>query len=136
MTLSAIIDFRGIELQQFLTIKNIWFWITILEFLFILFLIYNIKSKNSVSKLSEFESKHLKKAKNNSIDMDNLINSIHKSRDLYKLLSKKCHPDRFVNDPKQKIAEEIFQEISKNERNFQKLNSLKSRAVNELNINF
>ena len=68
--------------------------------------------------------------------MNNLMDSIHNSRNLYKELSKKCHPDRFINDPKQKIAEEIFQEISENERNFEKLSLLKLRAINELNINF
>ena len=40
--------------------------------------------------------------------MNNLMDSMHKSRNLYKELSKKCHPDRFINNPKQKIAEEIF----------------------------
>ena len=41
-----------------------------------------------------------------------------------------------VNMPNQKIAEEIFQEITENERNFEKLSLLKLRAINELNINF
>ena len=68
--------------------------------------------------------------------MNNLMDSIHNSRNLYKELSKKCHPDRFINDPKQKIAEEIFQEISENERNFEKLSLLKQRAINELNLTF
>jgi hypothetical protein len=54
------------------------------------------------------ETKHLKNSKNNKIDMNNLMDSMHKSRNLYKELSKKCHPVRFINNPKQKIAEEIF----------------------------
>ena len=47
--------------------------------------------------------------------MNNLMDSIHNSRNLYKELSKKCHPDRFINDPKQKIAEEIFQDYINND---------------------
>ena len=126
----------------FIPVKNIsilnsfWFWIALIELLLIIFLIYKLKTKKKISELSDLETNHIKKSKNNSIDMDNLMNSIHKSRDLYKLLSKKCHPDRFINNPMQKIAEEIFQEISENERNFEKLSLLKSRAETELNITF
>jgi hypothetical protein len=41
-----------------------------------------------------------------------------------------------VNDERQVIAEEIFKEISENERNYEKLSILKLRAENELKINF
>ena len=68
--------------------------------------------------------------------MDNLMSSIHKAKPLYKELTKNCHPDKFVNDARQKIAEEIFQEISNSERDFEKLTMLKIRAVKELNITF
>lgn len=43
-----------------------------------------------------------------------------------------CHPDKFVNTSKEKIAEEIFQEISKNKRNYEELVMLKDSAINEL----
>ena len=59
------------------------------------------------------------------IDMNNLMNSIHRSRELYKELSSKYHPDRFVNTPEYEIAEEIFQRISKNERNYKELTLIK-----------
>ena len=68
--------------------------------------IYKLKSKKKVRELSDLETKNIISSKKNNIDMDNLMNSIHNSRTLYKELSKKCHPDRFINDPKQKIAEE------------------------------
>lgn len=68
--------------------------------------------------------------------MENLMDSINGARTLYKELSRKCHPDRFVNTPKEKIAQEIFQEITKNQRNFEKLKLLKEKAINSLNINF
>ena len=125
-----------IPVQKISTFNSIWFWITIVELLLILILVYKIKSKKNIPELSDLESKIIMNSKKNNIDMDNLMNSIHNSRDLYKELSRKCHPDRFINDPKQKNAEEIFQEITKNERNFEKLNKLKLRAENELNINF
>lgn len=68
--------------------------------------------------------------------MGNLMNSINNSSELYKELSRKCHPDRFVNSPDQKLAEEIFQEIARHKRNHEKLIALKERAIAELNIKF
>ena len=125
-----------IPVEKISTFNSIWFWTAIVELVLILILVYKLKSKKNIPELSDLDSKIIMDSKKNNIDMDNLINSIHNSRGLYKELSKKCHPDRFINDPKQKNAEEIFQEITKNERNFEKLNSLKLRAENELNINF
>lgn len=108
--------------------------IAILEFIIILYLIF--KKNKKVSDLSDAEKIAFKVSKENEIDMDDLLNSIHKSKDLYNELIKKCHPDTFINDPRQKIAEEISQEITKNKKNFKNLNSLKDRAIKELNINF
>jgi hypothetical protein len=127
---------KSLPVEQLPTLDSIWFWIAIIELLLIFLLLYKLKSKKNKSQLSDFEKKNIKNSRNNEIDMDNLMNSIHNSRTLYKELSKKCHPDRFVNHSKQKISEEIFQEISKNERNFDQLNLLKSRAITELNITF
>lgn len=115
---------------------SLWFWLSIIELLFIIYLLYKLKSKSKILELTDLETNKIINSKNNKIDMNNLMNSIHNSRILYKELSKKCHPDRFINDPKQNKAEEIFQEITKNERNYEKLSSLKLRAENELNINF
>jgi hypothetical protein len=116
--------------------NSIWFWIALIEFLLIIFLVYKLKTKKNIPKLSDMEARSIKGSRKNDINMDNLMNNIHNSRLLYKELSRKCHPERFVNDPKQKIAEEIFQEISKNERNHKELSLLKLRAINELNLTF
>jgi hypothetical protein len=116
--------------------NSVFMWIAILELVLIIFLIFKLKSKKNKLALSELERDTVKSAKSTKIDMDSLMNSINSSRSLYKELSRKCHPDKFMNDPKQKIAEEIFQEISRYERNFDKLNLIKTRAINELNITF
>lgn len=123
-----------IPVEKITLCNSVWFWIAIIEIVLILFLIYKLKRK--VSTLSDLDIKNIKNSKKSNIDMDKLMKSIHNSRTLYKELSKVCHPDRFINDSKQKAAEEIFQEITKNERDFEKLNELKLRAINELNINF
>ena len=116
--------------------NSVFFWISILEFIVIIFLVVRFKSKRNKLDFSDLERDTVTSAKSKKIDMNNLMNSINSSRDLYKELSRKCHPDRFINDPKQKIAEEIFQEISRYERNFDKLNLIKTRAINELNVTF
>lgn len=136
MSILLIVNKKNVLVEQISIFHSLWFWIALTELLLIVFLIYKLKSKDNVFELTDLETKHLKNSKNNKIDMDNLMDSIHNSRNLYKELSKKCHPDKFINNPKQKIAEEIFQKISENERNFEKLSALKLRAVNELNITF
>lgn len=117
-------------------ISSTWFWLSIVEFTVIIFLLIRLRKKKTELAFSDLPKDKMKNAKSSAIDMDNLMNSINGSRDLYKELSKACHPDKFVNTEKQKIAEDIFQDISKDKRNFEKLLALKERAKNELNINF
>lgn len=114
----------------------IYFWIAIIELLIILFLLKKLRKNYSSRGLNNLNKESFRKLQKEEIDMDNLMKSINNSRDLYKELSKKCHPDKFINTDKQEIAEKIFQEIARNKRNFAKLNILKLRAVDELNINF
>ena len=77
-------------------------------------------------------NKDILKAKSGDVDMGNLFDSINGSRDLYKKLSRKCHPDRFVGSDKQSIAEKLMQEVTKNKRNFNKLTELEKQIQNEL----
>lgn len=114
---------------------SIWFWIALAELIIIAFLIFTIKKKKKDLKFADLSKDKIRNAKKSDIDMDNLMNSINSSKDLYKELSRTCHPDRFINSDKQKIAEEIFQEISKHKRDFKNLTELKQRAITELNIN-
>lgn len=114
---------------------SIWFWIAIIEFILLVWLLLKLqKQKRQKLDLSNVKKSDLNKSKD--IDMDNLMYSIHHSRELYKELSKNCHPDRFVNTLLQPIAEEIFQRISSNKRNYKQLLDLKEEAINKLNINF
>ena len=110
------------------------FWIAIVEFIIIFLLILFIKKKSSDLTFSDLSSKDVKNLKSTTVDMDNLMNSINSSKDLFKKLSKVCHPDKFATTNKQTLAEEIYKEITKNKRNYKKLNELKNRAVNELHI--
>lgn len=112
---------------------NYWFWISIAEFVLILImLLLKIKKSNP----STLEDKILDEAKDTEIDFGNLFDSINKSEDLYNVLKKKCHPDRFLEPEQNKIADALFQEITKNKRNYKKLLELKLVAEKQLNITF
>ena len=114
----------------------IWFCIALIELLIIFYLIFKSRKKKSELAFGDLSKKKIRNSKKSEIDMSNVMNSINGSKTLYKELSKSCHPDRFVNSDKQLIAEEIFQEISKNKRDFNKLTGLKEKATKELNIKF
>jgi len=112
---------------------NWWLWIAIVQFIIIAFLIIKLSSKRSQS----LKQKLKKESLDNSIDFDNIINSSFNSTEVYNELKVKCHPDRFPNDDKEnEIAENLFQEITKNKNNIKRLLELKEKAKQELNINF
>jgi hypothetical protein len=108
---------------------------SIIELVIILVLIIKLKSKDiKVDKFDEF--RELKNAKNSDIDMNNLMNSINYSRNLYKELSRKCHPDRFESENDKNVAQQIFQEITRHKHNHKILLELKEKAIEKLNISF
>ena len=113
------------------------FWkaVSIIEFIIITLLLFLILRKTKLQHEKKDRLKdELYNAKKSEINMNDLMNSINQSKDLYKLLSTKCHPDRFVNTELENIANSIFQEITKNRRNYNKLNDLKTEAENKLKI--
>lgn|SRR5690554_928203 len=111
---------------------NWWFWIAMVQFIIIVFVIIKLSSKRNQS----LKQKLKKESLDNSIDFDNIINSSFNSNEVYNELKVKCHPDRFPNDDvKNTIAENLFQEITKNKNNIKRLLELKEKAKQELNIN-
>jgi flagellar biosynthesis/type III secretory pathway M-ring protein FliF/YscJ len=115
---------------------NWWMIIAVVELLLILFLLLRLKKVHRENSLQNDGFDELRKAKSQDIDMTNLMNSINSSRDLYKELSKKCHPDRFQDETLKNKAENLFQDISKNKRNYGRLLELKEKAMKELDVKF
>jgi hypothetical protein len=136
MTTLLQVSKKIVPVEKISTLNSIWFWIAIIELLIIVLLFYKLKTKKPKSKLSDLEIQGIKKSKESEINMDNLMNNIHSSKPLYRELSRKCHPERFVNDDRQDLAQEIFKEITKHEKNFEQLERLKKRAISELNLTF
>ncbi|MFT5213132.1 MAG: hypothetical protein ACI9WV_000848 [Patiriisocius sp.] len=118
----------------FIESNPLWFWIALIEFIIILFFLFKKNKKKSSLDFADLSREKVKSAKMASIDMGNLMDSINNSRDLYKELSRSCHPDKYINSDKQKVAEDIFQNITKFKRDFRKLSELKKRAITELKI--
>ncbi len=102
---------------------SIWFWVALVEFAIIVFLFLKL-NKNLNTKEPKINI------------MDDVMNDINKSKDLYKKLIRSCHPDRFQNKELKMKADEISKEISKNKRNWKKLKELEERAITELKIIF
>ena len=112
---------------------NLWMWLAIVELGIIAYLILKEKLKSKVTAKQQFKSESLKQ----DIDFNNIINSSFNSIKLYDELKVKCHPDRFPTDKEKNIiAENLFQEISKNKTNVKRLLELKEEAIQKLNINF
>lgn len=69
------------------------------------------------------------------IDFGNIVSSSLLAKGLYDELKKVCHPDRFRNEKDIIKATELFQLVSQNKGDFNKLKSLKEKIYNELPIN-
>lgn len=122
--------------QQNVDGYNWWILIAAIEFILLVVLLIKLKKTQEDGHLQNDGYGELLKAKGQDIDMTNLMNSINSSRDVYKELSRKCHPDRFQDETIKMKAENIFQEISKYKRNHAKLLELKKRAQEELDVKF
>ena len=114
------------------SIHNLWMWLAIAEFIIILIVLARLqnKTKKQTARI-KLKADSLKE----DIDFDNIITSSFNSNQLYDALKVKCHPDRFPTDmEKNKIANRLFQEISKNKTNYKKLLELKAEAIQKLNV--
>jgi hypothetical protein len=112
---------------------NWWLWIAIIEFVSIMFLVI----KQKIKPVDKIKQKFKKESLDQEIDFNNIINSSFNSKELYDELKVKCHPDLFSTDKeKNLIAENLFQEITKNQNNAKRLIELKEEAKQKLDINF
>lgn len=72
---------------------------------------------------------------NEEIDFSNVVSSSLLAKNLYDELKKICHPDRFLNEQDINKANELFQLVTQNKGDYNKLLSLKERIYRELPIN-
>ena len=109
-------------------IKYLILIVVIIILVIIIFLLFLRKRKKELFR---------KDSKEQKIDFDNIINSSFHAQSLYDELIIRCHPDRFPTDfEKNKIALELFQEITENKTDYKKLIELRELAEVKLNIKF
>lgn len=72
---------------------------------------------------------------NEEIDFGNVVSSSLLAKNLYDELKKICHPDRFLNEQDINKANKLFQLVTQNKGDYNKLLSLKEQIYKELPIN-
>lgn len=112
---------------------SFWMWLSIVELVIIIALIYALKAKSSKAMAKK---KFREESLSEDLDLGNVINSSFHATPLYDELKKVCHPDRFLNESDREKANEIFQLVNQHRRDFNRLTSLKEQASRELGIKF
>jgi hypothetical protein len=112
------------------------FWVLIISLALVLLTVlglylFHIRNKNR-NKLDPNLSDTIKEAKNNSIDMGNIIISINNAPELYKKLSKMYHPDKYAGTDYEGIANNIFQAINAKRRDYNSLLKIQQLAEEKL----
>lgn len=115
---------------------NIWKIIAMVELAIIVYLLLNIglKSRTLRDKKSAMKKQILDEG---DIDFDNIMNSAFNAEQLYNVLIRKCHPDRFApDDAKMQLANDISSRLTQCKHDISALNAIKNEAIEKLNINF
>ena len=94
--------------------SNFWMYVSILLFSLLLYIKGNEKRDTKLDKFKDAD-----------VDMSSVMNDINKSRDLYKELSRKYHPDRFTDPSEKEKAEDLMKRITKNRNSFSELSKIK-----------
>lgn len=110
----------------------VWFWLFFIQLLIILVLVHFLLQKKINEDFAQISKDKVKAFRETEVDLDNVVNSINEAETLYKELSRKYHPDRFLGDSRHEIAESLFQQISAKKRNFSALQKLKAEAEKKL----
>lgn len=128
---------RHIEQEAAASLINhpVWFWLFIIQVLIIIVLVHFLLQKKIHNDFAELNKEQVKDYGKTGVDMVNVVNSIHDAEKLYKELSRKCHPDRFLGDSRHAVAEALFQKISDNRRNHDALQMLKTEVEEKLFTN-
>ena len=104
--------------MNFNNIFNTWYYYLLIIMLSILGYFVFFKKKKYQDVNTDIFKKIKKETKDQSVNVEDLITSIHKSKQLYSELAKKYHPDRYVDSESYDKILELFKEITKNKRNY------------------
>ncbi|MFI3287049.1 MAG: hypothetical protein R3Y61_01080 [Rikenellaceae bacterium] len=109
---------------------NIWLWISIVEIVVIFILVVYMKNRSSKTVGRDSKTQVL----SSDVDFGNIVRSSFYAAELYKKLIVLCHPDRFLDPILNREANLISQEIMQNRTNLKRLEELKIKAIELLNV--
>ena len=114
-------------------VNNIWFYISIIELVAIVALLFFILNRRKQKPSKKLNKKDLLNEVG-EVDFNGLIQSSFHAKGLYDSLIRKCHPDRFIDEQQRQIATELSAQLVENKHNYNKLCSIKDKAIEKLNI--
>lgn len=126
----SITTVKEITQQETFSGNNIiWIIAAIIVSISVVLLVIRLYAKRK--KKIQLKKEVLKKTANS--DFSDVTHNWEKSKQLYEILKKKCHPDKFSEDLN-KEATRIFQLIEENKYNYKRLLSIRKEAIEKLGI--
>ena len=87
---------------------------------------------NFIKRITAYFEAKFTKGKDCTKDAVNVVESFSKAKALYKILCKKCHPDRFVEEEKKLIAENLFKRVQHNRYDYETLKCISDEVDQSL----
>ena len=108
-------------------------WIVVILFVagLIAIYFYSRRCKHKNRKQDKF-SERKKEIIDSKVDFKNIFQSSFEATSLYNKLKIKYHPDRFLDPKAKEIATQIYQEITSNKHDYNKLLEIRAIAEKEL----
>lgn len=129
-TINAISDTASVLNTSYAGI-SIWMIVAFIEAALIIFLLI-YKGRQNGEKRNSIKNKVMAEGE---IDFANVLNSSFHSEELYNQLIRLCHPDRYAPDEeKMAIANDISTRVTESRHSVKALESLRSEAIEKLNI--
>lgn len=118
-----------VQQDAFFVHNKIWIIAAIISLIVVVMVVglLYVKSK----KKRQMKKKVLKETAN--YDFSSITHDWEKNKQLYDILKRKCHPDKFGDDLN-KEATRIFQQVVKNKYKYQELLFIKQEAIEKLGI--
>lgn len=83
-------------------------------------------------KLQNYRNIRQQVMQDGSVDFSSTMNDIFMAKQIYDQLKVTYHPDRFIDPEKNKIANQLYQEITKNQHNYRCLCNLQKECEDKL----
>lgn len=112
--------------------SHVWFYVALMESgVLVALLLYVFRGFREY----RIKKHRIKKTIKEDVAFQNIIKNSIYATEIYDELMEKCHPELFIGDDREKIADRLFLEINRNKTNYKRLCELKEQARRELKVN-